>query len=135
MRIHPGAAWPGNLLFGQGTVETPKNPLAPGGAAPADDPHRHTQRYPHREAIKFREPYGIDGMTVDIGAGGIGVEVPIPLSPGDAVVLELFDGHAIALGTVRWARPEGSGFRVGIQFTEQDWSIIARIQALRGLKA
>ncbi len=135
MRIRPGAAWPGNLLFGQGMVETPKHPLAPGSATGANDPHRKTQRYPHREAVKFREPYGFEGMTVDIGAGGIGVEVPIPLSPGDAVVLEIFDGHAIVLGTVRWVRPGPLGFRAGIQFTEQDWSIIARIQALRGLKA
>lgn len=116
-------------------VETPKPPLAPGIAAPADDPHRKTRRYPHREPVRFRKPYEVQGMTVDIGAGGVGVEVPVPLEPGAAVVLEIFDGHAIALGTVRWARPVEAGFRLGIQFSEEDWSIIARIQALRGLKA
>ncbi len=116
-------------------METPKPPLAPGIAAPADDPNRKTQRYPHREPVQFREPFEVQGMTVDIGAGGVGVEVPLPLEPGVAVVLEIFDGHAIVLGTVRWARPSGDGFRVGIQFSAEDWSVIARIQALRGLQA
>jgi hypothetical protein len=100
-----------------------------GQTAPAD-PQRKTPRLPCRETVRLRKPYEVTGTAVDIGAGGIGLELPLPLEAGAAVELELFSGHAIALGTVRWAKPEGGGYRVGIQFHQEDWSIISRVQAL-----
>lgn len=104
-------------------------------AAPENDPQRKTQRYPHREKVKFLKPYEFEGETVDIGAGGVGVEVPLPIANGIGVVMEIFNGHAIAQGTVRWGKAHAGGYRLGIQFQDEDWSIIARVQALRGLKA
>lgn len=101
------------------------------GTAPADDPHRKTRRYSHREPVRFRKPIAMEAVTVDIGAGGVGVEAPHLLPAGAAVELEIFHGHAIVLGTVRWSRREQSHYRLGIQFNEEDWSIIARVQALR----
>lgn len=109
--------------------------LKKAAAAPDDDPQRKTRRFPHREAVRFRKPYEFEGTTVDIGAGGIGVEVPLPIASGVAIEMEIFNGHAIALGTVRWCRAHEGRYRVGIQFMAEDWSIIARVQALRGLKA
>ena len=116
-------------------MNTPNDTLAQAAAAPADDPNRKTRRYPHRESVQFRKPYEFEGTTVDIGAGGVGVEVPLPMANGVAVVMDIFEGHAIAQGTVRWGRPHEGRYRVGIQFNDEDWSIIARVQALRGLQA
>jgi hypothetical protein len=105
--------------------------LQQAGAAPADDPHRKTRRYAHREPVQFRKPLAMTALTVDIGAGGVGVEAPHPIAPGTPVELEIFDGHPIVLGTVRWSRQEQDRYRLGIQFNDEDWSIIARVQALR----
>jgi hypothetical protein len=116
-------------------MNAPHDSLEQAAFAPADDPHRKTKRFPHREPVTFRKPYEFQGMTVDIGAGGVGVEVPLPMADGVSVVVEIFEGHAIALGTVRWGRPHEGRYRVGIQFNDEDWSIIARVQALRGLQA
>jgi hypothetical protein len=104
-------------------------------AAPENDPQRKTRRYPYREQVGFQKPYEFEGATVDIGAGGVGVDVPLPIAVGVAVVMEIFQGHAIAQGKVRWGRAHPDGYRVGIQFQDEDWSIIARVQALRGLQA
>ena len=109
--------------------------LKPAVIAPDDDPNRKTRRYPYRETVKFLMPYAFEGETVDIGAGGIGVEVPQPIADGTEVVFEIFNGHAITQGIVRWGHADQGRYRVGIQFNAEDWSIIARVQALRGLTA
>jgi hypothetical protein len=113
-------------------VNQGRNPEA---LPPSNDPQRKTRRFPHREAVKFLKPYEFEGVTVDIGAGGVGVEVPLAIANGVAVVLEIFDGHAIAQGTVRWGKPHEDRFRIGVQFAEEDWSIIARVRAMGGLES
>jgi len=50
------------------------------------------------------------------------------------VELELFGGRAIFLGTVRWCQPLGSGFRIGVQFREEDTALIAQVHAMRAAK-
>jgi len=99
------------------------------GLAAANDPQRKTERFLHREEVVFNTPPGVKATTVDIGAGGVGVELAQALEPGTNVEVTIFQGHAIAQGKVRWCRAEGSGFRAGIQFMEDDWSIISRVQA------
>jgi hypothetical protein len=109
---------------------TPATPT-PGQAA-AGDPQRKTERFPHRAAFSFLTPAGVTGTTVDIGAGGVGVQLAQALAPGTNVELTIFGGRAIAQGKVRWCRAEGGAYRAGIQFAAEDWSIIALVRAHLG---
>lgn len=93
--------------------------------------NRTTNRIPYEEDIRLIAPQEVKGRSVDIGAGGIGIIIPLELEPGTAVQLELFSGHAITLGTVRWIRAEEEGFRTGVQFRTEDWEIIELILSLR----
>ena len=71
------------------------------------------------------------GEAIDIGAGGVGIQLPKPLDEGASVEMEILSGHAITYGTVRWCRPHEDEFRVGIQFRQEDWSIIELVLTLR----
>ena len=93
--------------------------------------NRTTERHPYEEDIEILSPQKIKGRAVDIGAGGIGIIIPSELSAGAAVELVIMSGHAITMGTVRWVRPDDEGFRTGIQFRSEDWSIIEIILNLR----
>ncbi len=95
------------------------------------DPRRKIERMPFPVPIHVRKPAPFDGKGVDIGAGGIAVELRHALAEGSAVELELPDGGAPLLGTVRKVRAlPGGGFRLGIQFQREDPAIFARAQAL-----
>ncbi len=93
---------------------------------------RKSERLALPEPVRLRKPVAQEGRCVDIGTGGIGVELASPLTPGSPVELELFGGRAIFLGMVRWAQslPDGT-CRVGIQIRDEDQTLIARVQALR----
>ena len=92
---------------------------------------RLTNRVPFEEDITIRSPKRMEGKAQDIGAGGIGVQVPEEIPAGAMVEMEILSGHAITYGTVRWSRPDGDGFRLGIQFRQEDWSIIELVLTLR----
>ena len=94
--------------------------------------NRTTERFPYEEEVVFLTPREIIGRSVDIGAGGIGVEIPEPLETGVAVEVKILEGHAIVYGKVCWARPQDGKFRVGIQFREEDWNVIELVFSLRG---
>lgn len=95
------------------------------------DENRLTNRVPFEEEVTLLSPQESPGLALDIGAGGIGVELPIELKIGTPVELKILSGHAITYGTVRWVSPMGEKFRVGIQFRQEDWSIIELVMALR----
>jgi hypothetical protein len=95
---------------------------------------RHAARIPFAEPVQLRKPVSALTQGVDLGPGGIGVRSPVELARGTAVELELFGGRAIFLGTVRWVQPVGDGFRIGVEFSREDASLIAQVQALRGAK-
>ena len=80
-------------------------------------------------------PQRVPVKAVDLGAGGIGVELPIELAPGTNVELAILSDHAVAYGTVRWVAPRENGFRIGIQFRTEDWNIIELILSLRSQEA
>ena len=92
---------------------------------------RTYNRVPYEEEIRVLSPQQVSGKAVDIGAGGIGVEIPVELASGTEVELEIMSGHAITHGTVRWVAPFAGGFRTGIQFRSEDWGIIEIILSLR----
>ena len=96
---------------------------------------RTTNRVPFEEEITLLAPYRAVGRSVDIGAGGVGVELPIGLTPGTDVELEILSGHAVTFGTVRWVTVIEGAFRIGIQFRTEDWNIIELILALRSQEA
>ncbi len=96
------------------------------------DEQRETKRIPFEEDIRILSPQRIPGKAADIGAGGIGVILPLGLAVGASVEMEIFSGHAITYGTVRWSRTSEEGFRIGIQFRVEDWSVIELVLALRG---
>lgn len=96
---------------------------------------RKTRRIPFVEEVTLLAPEHHKGQAVDIGAGGIGIQLPAQLAPETAVELEILSGHAITQGTVRWTAPMDGGFRTGIQFRTEDWNIIELILALRNQEA
>jgi len=98
----------------------------------ADDPKRKSERVPFPAALKVRNPVPVEAKGVDIGAGGIGVELAQSIAEGSQVELELFGDGTIYAGTVRMVRPlPGGGFRLGIQFQKDDDTLIARAKAIR----
>ena len=97
--------------------------------------NRATERHPYEEDIRVLSPQEIAGRAVDIGAGGIGIVIPVELAVGTAVELEILSGHAITYGTVCWSSQEEDGFRIGIQFRTEDWKIIELILALQDQEA
>jgi hypothetical protein len=98
----------------------------------AQDSQRKTERVPFSGKVRIRKPVALEGKGVDIAPGGIGVDVPQSIPEGSAVELELADGGAPLAGTVRVARPQGGGFRLGIQFEQEDSGIVARAKAAGG---
>ena len=92
---------------------------------------RHTPRIPFHEDIRIRQPRDLTARGVDIGAGGIGVVMPEALPVGTQVEVEIFAGHATAYGEIRWSAPVEDGYRTGIQFRQEDWSIIELVETLR----
>ena len=97
--------------------------------------NRVIERHPYEEDIRILSPRQVSGRAVDIGAGGIGIVIPVELAAGTAVELEILSGHAITYGTVCWASEAEDGFRTGIQFRTEDWKIIEVILALQDQEA
>jgi hypothetical protein len=92
---------------------------------------RVNPRVPYEEDVRVLLPRSVPARAIDLGAGGIGIDCPEPIAAGTDVQLVIFQGHAITYGSVRWMRPEGSRFRIGIQFREEDWNIIELVNSLR----
>ena len=94
-----------------------------------DPGKRRAERIPFFEPVQIRKPIRALTQGVDLGPGGIGLRSAVALAEGTAVELELFGGRAIFLGTVRWLQPVGSGFRIGVEFSREDASLIALVQS------
>jgi hypothetical protein len=94
------------------------------------DPNRKSERVAFPRPVKVLKPAAQTGTGMDIAAGGIGLEVPQAIADGSAVELDLGDGGAPLAGTVKLARPVDGGFRLGIQFPNEDPAILARAKAL-----
>ena len=98
--------------------------------------HRKTERLPWDEPVEFLSPVKCTGQTLDIGAGGIGVEIAESLPVDSLVELKILKGHLIVQGRVRWTHHGEDGkYRVGIQFDHEDLSILTHIRNLLQLKA
>ena len=110
--------------------EPPAGEIQPG---PEGDPgqRRTTERMPFSEEVRFVARTEVVAQGVDIGAGGVGVVSPVEMPIGQSVEIEIFDGAAKAFGRVRWSRPDGGVYRLGIQFREEDWAIMELIQSLK----
>ena len=92
---------------------------------------RTTQRVPFGEEVQIHVRTTVTGRGVDIGAGGIGLLVPIELPVGKTLDVAILGGAATAYGTVRWVKKEEEGWRLGIQFRKEDWAIMELIDGLR----
>jgi hypothetical protein len=93
------------------------------------DSQRKTERVPYNQPVKIRKPSPMDGKCVDLAAGGMGVEVAQPIPEGSGIEVELFGGGAVVQGTVRKVLPgSGGSHRLGIQFTKEDPTLVARAQ-------
>lgn len=93
---------------------------------------RKNARIPFDQDIVFRAPEVIQGRGIDIGAGGIGVELPVVLEVGTLVEVEIFPGNASVAGEVRWMAPTDGGCRAGIMFSAEDWGVIEAVRSLQG---
>jgi hypothetical protein len=96
----------------------------------AQDSNRKSERIPFPRTLQVRKPAAQSGKGLDIAAGGIGLEVPQAIPEGSPVELDLGDGGTALVGTVKLTRPVDGGFRVGVQFAQEDAAIVARAQAL-----
>ena len=96
---------------------------------------RKTPRVPFEQDITFHEPWYFVARGIDIGAGGIGVEAEVAMEVGQKVEVEIFPDHAMAHGAVRWVLPVAEGYRFGVMFSAEDWSVIELVYALRGQEA
>ena len=93
--------------------------------------HRKTERLTWEETVEFLSPFSCTGHALDIGAGGIGVEMHEKLAVDNLVELKILDGHLLVQGRVRWVHRQVSGsYRVGIQFDHEDLSILTHIRNL-----
>jgi hypothetical protein len=90
---------------------------------------RKNERVPFAKPVRIRKPAPMDGKGVDIAVGGIGVEVPQPIAEGVTVELELFGGATVVAGIVRIVLASAGGHRLGIQFSKEDPSLVAKAQA------
>ena len=92
---------------------------------------RTTERFSFEEEITILSPRRIEGRSIDIGAGGIGVEIPETLELETPLEIQILGGNAVVYGTVRWVKPLEKGCRLGIRFREEDWNIIELVFTLR----
>ncbi|MEE8436274.1 MAG: PilZ domain-containing protein, partial [bacterium] len=51
---------------------------------------------------------------------------------GQSVHLKILGGRVIVQGTVKWCGEAEGSYRVGIQFSEEDWSVLEHIRDLQG---
>jgi hypothetical protein len=92
---------------------------------------RRIERLSIFEPVHIRQPEPLLAQAVDLSAGGIGLRARKSLSPDTEVALQLFDGQVEFLGTAKWVRPLGSGFRIGVQFHTRAPELVERLHALR----
>ena len=98
---------------------------------------RSYERYPVQFDVKLRKLDGtsaeMDAKVIDVSFGGLGIITGEELPTGTQISIEwqnpqfYFDGEPVAIGAiVDIAKPEGEGglFRLGVQFLDQDSSMI-----------
>lgn len=93
---------------------------------------RQTTRYPFEEEVEFLSPRACIGKGISLAAGGIGVILDEPFDIGQSVNLKIMGGRLIVQGTVKWCREAEGHYRVGIQFSEEDWSVLENIRKFQG---
>lgn len=103
--------------------------MEPDGQAP--EAARDDARVPFDERVEVVSPVRCVGRGLDVGAGGLGLELPVMLDEGSLVAVSTFAGRLIVHGEVRWCRRSQQGFRVGIRFRPEDWGIVQRVQRLQ----
>ncbi|KPK01612.1 MAG: hypothetical protein AMK71_04885 [Nitrospira bacterium SG8_35_4] len=115
---------------------------------------RSYERYPVQFDVKLRKLDGtsdeVDATVIDVSFGGLGIITSEELQSGTQMSIEwinpqfYFDGKPVATGAiVDIVKPEGEGgmFRLGVQFLDQDSSLIQsllnwiRMQASKQMRA
>ena len=81
--------------------------------------------------MEFIVPKACTGRSIDLAPGGIGVIMDEPFAVGQSVQMKIFGGRVIVLGTVRWREKVEGDSRVGIQISEEDWSVLEHIRKLQ----
>ena len=94
--------------------------------------NRQSTRHAFEEEVEFIAPKACTGRSIDLAANGIGVILDEPFDVGQSVQLKIFGGRVIVQGTVRWSGKVAGDYRVGIQFSEEDWSVLEHIRKLQG---
>ena len=94
--------------------------------------NRQSTRHAFEEDVEFIAPKACTGKSIDLAAGGIGVILDEPFETGQSVQLKILGGRVIVQGTVRWSEKAEGSYRVGIQFSEEDWAVVEHIRNLQG---
>jgi hypothetical protein len=95
------------------------------------DTKRNFDRVPFSMPVRINKPSAMEAMGLDLGVGGIAVHMAEPVAEGSMVEMEFFgDGNAVT-GIVRKATPhDGGGFRLGIQFHEENGHLVSTWQGM-----
>ena len=104
----------------------------PGRPMTTSPDNRQSTRHAFEEEVEFIAPRACTGRSIDLAAGGIGVILDEPFATGQSVQLKILGGRVIVQGTVQWCREAEGAYRVGIQFSEEDWSVLEHIRTMQG---
>ncbi|MDH4120412.1 MAG: PilZ domain-containing protein [Deltaproteobacteria bacterium] len=92
---------------------------------------RQTERMVFGEHVKFHAPHNCEGICHDISAKGMGVTLKNPMTPGDMVEVEVFEGKVTIFGVVRWCLPQNGTYQVGILFKDEDWAVVEMVRGFQ----
>ena len=92
---------------------------------------RDGERITYTEHLRVRKPTSQHAIGADISARGISIVVPQQIEEGTQVELEMFGGTVFVSGKVTKVSPGIRGFRVGIQFSEEQPTVLAKAKGAR----
>ena len=96
----------------------------------AGNSQRNYDRVPFAMPVRISKPSPMEAMGLDLGVGGIAVHMAEPVAEGSHVEMEFFGDGTVVTGTVRKSTPqEGGGFRLGIQFHEENGHLVSAWQS------
>ena len=90
----------------------------------ADDGKQAKNRVPFTKTVQVTAGETVAGKGVDVGGGGICAMLPKAFKTGDEFKVAV-EGGPTSQGTVRWCKPEGGSWKVGIQIAAGDWAALA----------
>jgi len=85
-------------------------------------------RIPIYKPVHVNKPMAMDGIGINLGAGGVALHVPVSISEGSTVEVNLPAAGAAVSGTVRRTMPHaGGGFLLGVEWHVANRQLVSRM--------